>query len=88
MTVEDYYDYVGTRPFYSIRNRAIDSLPLEFRNDLYNFKFKRIKGRWHKWYRVSFSIDTTQEEIEYVLKENETFMHQFEDMVYKPIKHK
>ena len=32
LTVEDYFDYVGTNPFMSVKDRMLFSLPEEFRN--------------------------------------------------------
>jgi hypothetical protein len=57
LTVEDYFDYVGTRPFMSVKDRMLFSLPEEFRKG-YNIKFKKFHS-WHDFYRVHLSLITT-----------------------------
>jgi len=89
LTVEDYYDYVGTSPYYSTVKRVIDSLPYEFRKG-YNLKFKMLKKRsdYRKWYRVHITVVTSLETVEKVLKDNQRYMHRFEDLSYKIIHRK
>lgn len=89
LTVEDYYDYVGTNPYYSTLKRVKDSLPYEFRQG-YNLKFKMLKkiSHYRKWYRVHITVVTSLETIEKVLKDNQGRMHRFEDLSYKIIHRK
>ena len=42
LTIQDYYDYVGTNPYYDLRRRVINSIPLELRKG-YNLKYKWLK---------------------------------------------
>ena len=43
-TVQDYYDYIGTNPCYSIKERMLQSIPDLFRENGYNIKFKCIRS--------------------------------------------
>ena len=67
-TVHDYYDCVGTNPYYSIKERMLESIPEKFRENGYNIKFKRIKlyPWYYKYYRVHMSVRMTEEEIKQV----------------------
>lgn len=65
-TVEDYYDYIGTSPHYSIKERMLYSIPDQFRSNGYNIKFKTLNRNWHKYYRVHISVKMTEEEIQKV----------------------
>lgn len=87
LTVEDYYDYVGTNPFYSKRKRVLGSLPYEFKG-LYNLKFKEIKRSWtyKRWYRVHFSINMTEEEFLSIIESYKDYCHKPEEVTYKIIK--
>lgn len=90
MTVEDYYDYIGTNPYYSKKERVLQSLPLEFNdsfsNVIYNLKFKEIKsitGRRH--YRVHFSANMTEEDLLKLLIRYENYCHKPEKVSYRVI---
>ena len=65
-TVEDYYNYVGTNPYYSIKERMLHSIPEKFKKNGYNIKFKKLRS-WNNWYRVHMSVRMTEEEIKQVL---------------------
>jgi hypothetical protein len=69
-TVQDYYDYIGTNPRYSIKERMLESIPDLFKKNGYNIKFKRILNKlypWYKYYRVHMSVRMTEKEIKQVL---------------------
>lgn len=69
-TVQDYFDYIGTNPYYSTKKRMLESIPDLFEENGYNIKFKCIHNKlypWHRYYRVHMSVRTTKEEIEKVL---------------------
>ena len=61
-TVQDYYDYIGTNPRYSIKERMLESIPEKFKENGYNIKFKKLHS-WSTWYRVHMSVKMTEEEI-------------------------
>ena len=68
-TVQDYYDYVGINPYYSIKERMLKSIPDVFEENGYNIKFKRVHSKlypWSKWYRIHMSVRMTEEEIKKV----------------------
>jgi hypothetical protein len=54
LTIRDYYSYVGTNPFYSLKKRVIHSLPTELEKG-YNLKFKKLK-QYGNYYRVHISV--------------------------------
>ena len=65
-TVQDYYDYIGTNPYCSIKERMLRSIPEEFKQNGYNIKFKCIHSKlysWNNYYRVHMSVRMTEEEI-------------------------
>lgn len=69
-TVQDYYDYVGTNLYCSIKERMLDSIPYLFKNNGYNIKFKCIHNKlypWHKYYRVHMSARMCEKDIRQVL---------------------
>ena len=69
-TVQDYYDYVGTSPCYSTKERMLKSIPGKFERNGYNIKFKCIHNilyPWYKYYRVHMSVRMTEKEIKQVL---------------------
>ena len=69
-TVQDYYDYIGTNPYYSTKERMLQSIPEQFKKNGYNIKFKKVSYRlrpWSTWYRVHMSVRMTEEEIKKVL---------------------
>lgn len=76
-TMLDYFDYVGTDPFYSLKERVMRSLPYEFRKNLYNLKFKIVKNfTYKKWYRVHFSVLMEESDIQRVI-------HSYDDATWK-----
>lgn len=85
LTVEDYYSYIGTNPYYSIKERMLYSLPEDFKKGAYNIKFKTIK-HGHKYYRVHLSLKTTEEEIKEVIERYKTTMFYCGDISFKEIK--
>lgn len=83
-TVQDYYDYVGTNPYYSIKERMLDSIPDLFKKNGYNIKFKCIK--LYSWYyRVHMSVRMTEEEIKQVLDWYENASFKLDNVSYKLI---
>lgn len=88
-TAEDYFDYVGTNPYYPLKKRVMESIPYEFRDSSYNLKFKIIKDRswsYKKWYRVHFSVDMEESRILEIFKRYEDYCHKPEEWSYKVIK--
>ena len=84
LTVEDYFDYVGTRPFMSIKDRMLFSLPEEFKKG-YNIKFKKYHC-WHDFYRIHLSLITTEEIIQKVIERYKTIGFIYNNITYKEIK--
>ena len=84
-TVEDYYDYIGTSPYYSIKERMLYSIPNQFRMNGYNIKFKTLYRYWHKYYRVHMSVKMTEEEIKKVFGEYKNMMFRLDNISYKLI---
>ena len=84
-TVEDYYDYIGTSPYYSIKERMLQSIPQQFRDNGYNIKFKTLRRYWHKYYRVHMSIKMTEKEINEVFEEYKNMMFELNNTSYKLI---
>lgn len=75
-TVQDYYDYIGTNPYYSTKERMLESIPEEFKKNGYNIKFKKVSYRphpWSTWYRVHMSVRMTEEEIQKVFNRYKEF---------------
>ena len=88
LTVEDYFDYVGTNPSLSTKDRMLFSLPEEFRNG-YNIKFKVVESNVYPWvrhYRVHLSLITTEETIQKVIERYKTTMYKVNKITYKEIK--
>ena len=88
LTVEDYFDYVGTHPFLSTKDRILFSLPEEFRNG-YNIKFKIVESSVYPWirhYRVHLSLITDVEVIQKVIERYKTTMYKVNKITYKEIK--
>ena len=84
LTVEDYFDYVGTHPFLSVKDRMLFSLPEEFKKG-YNIKFKKFRN-WRDFYRVHLSIITTEEIIQKVINRYKTTGFIVNNITYKEIK--
>ena len=89
LTVQDYFDYVGTNPFLTTKYRMLFSLPNEFK-DGYNIKFKVIKHPrpwgFSKFYRVHLSLITTEEKIQRVIERYNSSMFLCNRITYKEIK--
>ena len=90
-TVQDYYDYVGTSPYYSTKERMLKSIPEEFERNGYNIKFKCIHNilhplyPWYKYYRVHMSVRMTEEEIKKVLDQYKDASFKLNNISYKLI---
>lgn len=84
-TVRDYYDYVGTNPYYSTKERMLQSIPQQFKDNGYNIKFKTLYRYWNKYYRVHMSVRMTEEEIKKVLDWHKNASFGFENISYKLI---
>lgn len=89
LTAEDFYDYLGTSPSMSLTKRVLQSIPDEFRKG-YNLKFKKLKlpYSYHNWYRVSISVEITEEKLQQVLDWNAKCMHKFRNFSYKVLQQK
>ena len=85
LTVEDYFDYVGTHPFLSARDRMLFSLPEEFKKG-YNIKFKKFRS-WRDFYRVHLSLITTEETIQKVIERYKISGFMCNNITYKEINH-
>lgn len=83
-TVEDYYDYIGTNPCYSLKKRMLESIPEQFRQSGYNIKFKTLRG-WIRYYRVHMSVKMTEEEIKKVFEEYKNMMFDLNHTSYRLI---
>ena len=83
-TVEDYYDYIGTNPCYSLKKRMLESIPEQFRQSGYNIKFKTLRG-WIRYYRVHMSVKMTEEEIKKVFEEYKNMMFDLNHASYRLI---
>ena len=70
-TVQDYFDYVGTNPYYySTKERMLQSIPDLFKKNGYNIKFKKVHYElrpWSTWYRVHISVRMCEKDIKKVL---------------------
>ena len=87
-TVRDYYDYIGTNPYYSIKKRMLESIPDLFKKNGYNIKFKCIYNKlcpWNKYYRVRMSVRMTEEEIQKIFNWNNGASFHLYDVSYKLI---
>ena len=84
-TVQDYYDYVGTNPYYGIKERMLQSIPEQFKKNGYNIKFKTLYKYWRKCYRVHMSVRMTEEKIQEVLNWHENSSFRLENVSYKLI---
>jgi len=84
-TIQDYYDYIGTSPYYSIKERMLQSIPDTFKKNGYNIKFKCIQYSWSKYYRVHMSVRMTEEDIKQVLDEYKNTDFKLKNISYKLI---
>ncbi len=87
-TVQDYYDYVGTNPYYGIKKRMLESIPNLFKKNGYNIKFKCVSNKlypWYKYYRVHMSVRMTEEEIKKVFEKYKNMMFKLSNTSYKLI---
>lgn len=85
LTVEDYYDYIGSNPCKSLIDRVKQSLPRQLEKG-YNMKFKVLKiNSWNKWYRVHITADINEETLNQMLSDNVIYMHKFSDLSYKSL---
>ena len=84
-TVQDYYEYVGTNPHYSIKKRMLQSIPEEFERNGYNIKFKYIKLYGYKYYRIHISVRMTEKDIKQVLDWYKNFNFRLNNVSYKLI---
>ena len=87
-TIQDYYDYIGTYPYYSIKERMLESIPDLFKKNGYNIKFKRVRNElypWCKCYRVHMSVRMTEKEIRQVLDWYENASFKLDNVSYKLI---
>ena len=84
-TVQDYYDYIGTNPYYGVKECMLQSIPEQFKKNGYNIKFKKIKKFWSTWYRVHMSVRMTEEEIQKVFDWYKNTMFGLNNTSYKLI---
>lgn len=86
LTVEDYYNYVGTNPCVSRSTRVGDSIPDEFYVRGYNLKFKVLRIGYKTYYRVHISVKMAEFEILEVLERYKNYSHSLENVSYRIIK--
>ena len=87
-TVQDYYDYVGTNPYWSIKERMLKSIPDLFKQNGYNIKFKCIHSKlypWNEYYRVHMSVRMTEKDIKQVLDWYKDISFRLNNVSYKLI---
>lgn len=87
-TVQDYYDYVGTNPYYSTKEHMLQSIPQQFKDNGYNIKFKCVYNKlfpWYRYYRVHMSVRMTKEEIKKVLDWYKNASFKLNNVSYKLI---
>lgn len=86
ISVEDYFDYVGTNPLYSIERRIKESLPSEIANgSIIAFKQINKNSTFNKWYRVHLITDITQDQFNKMENFNNEAMHKYEELLYKQL---
>lgn len=83
-TVQDYFDYIGTNPYYSTKERMLESIPNFFKKNGYNIKFKCIH-KWHKYYRVHMSVRMCEKDIKQVLDWYKNASFRLNNVSYKLI---
>ena len=87
VTIQDWYNYIGNSTHHSTPKRVMDSIPYEFKDaNLYNLKYKKIKGWYYKLYRVHFTVIMTEEKLRSILEWHRNSACRFEDATYKVIK--
>jgi len=89
-TAEDYYDYIGSNPYCSLKKRVKECIPDEFLKGMYNLKFKKISRaktfRGHTYYRIQISVNNMKEsEIAQVFERRKTWCYSYSNINYKPI---
>lgn len=84
-TIQDYYDYIGTNPYYSTKERMLNSIPEEFKKVGYNIKFKRLYKGWRCDYRVHMSLRIEEENLKEILNRRKNYSHGLENVSYKLI---
>ena len=87
-TVQDYYSYVGTNPYRSIKERMLKSIPEQFKKNGYNIKFKCVYSKlypWYRHYRVHMSVKMTETEIKQVLDWYKNASFELNNVSYKLI---
>lgn len=85
-TMEDYFEYVGSRGTTSgLVQRVKSSMPSKFR-DGYNMKFKKLKNGYYTCYRVSITVDTTEEKIQDFLERQKSYNFKLDNFSYKIVK--
>jgi hypothetical protein len=84
--MEDYFEYVGTSHLVrdGLVKRVKSSIPNEFREG-YNLKFKRLNSNWKTLYRVSITLNTTEEKIQDFLEKQKNYCFQLDNFSYKII---
>ena len=91
-TMQDYYEYIGTSHLVrdGLVRRVKSSIPNEFHKG-YNLKFKKLDPKkrshsyWNTLYRVSITVDTTEEKIQDFLERQKGYHFQLENFSYKII---
>ena len=84
-TVQDYYDYIGTSTYRSIKECMLESIPDLFKKNGYNIKFKCIYNELCKYYRVHMSVRMTEEDIKQVLDWYKNASFRLNNVSYKLI---
>ncbi len=86
LTIMDYYDYVGTHPSMSLRDRVLESLPYQFKDSAYNLKFKVLRtAYWKRNYRVHFTVNMEESKLIKIFEEYKDYCHRAENYSYKVV---
>lgn len=84
-TVEDYFEYVGSRGTTSgLVDRVKSSMPSEFR-DGYNMKFKKLKNGYYTYYRISITVRKSEKQIQDFLEFQKDHCNKANNFSYKII---
>jgi hypothetical protein len=84
-TVDDYFEYVGSRGTTSgLVQRVKSSMPSEFR-DGYNMKFKKLKNGYYTCYRISITVRKTEKQIQDFLEFQKNYCNKANNFSYKII---